>query len=328
MFRNPQYLWLLLVLIPIFLFEFFYRSKHKARLPYTRIDVLKSVYKRSSLWQFLPFALRILAIVCIILALARPRDARKKTEVTGKGIDIVVALDVSGSMQAVDLKPTNRLEAAKKVALNFLNKRHNDKIGLVTFSDFAFTSCPLTLDYTLLSQIVKDVQIDESAQGTAIGLGLATAVGRLRDSDGKSKVIILLTDGRNNAGDIGPGEAAELAATYGIKVYPIGVGKEGLVDYPYRNFFGKTSYQKVDIPIDMETLNDIAKTTGTTVARRAQSTQELEQIFSRIDKLEKTEYKIKNYYEYKEKFWIFLGLAFLLMVLEFILRIPLKIYLP
>ncbi len=328
MFKNPEYLWLFLVIIPILFFEFFYRNKHKARLPYTRINILKSVYKRSSLWRFLPFILRILTIVCVIFALARPRDARKKTEITGKGIDIVLAMDISGSMQAVDLKPTNRLEAAKKVAMQFVHKRHNDKIGLVTFSDFAFTSCPLTLDYALLSQIVKDVQIEEAAQGTAIGLGLATAVGRLRDSQGKSKVIILLTDGRNNAGDISPGEAAELAATYGIKVYPIGIGKEGLVDYPYKNFFGKTSYQKVNIPIDMQTLNDIAKTTGTSLARRAQSTKELEQIFSRIDKLEKTEYKIKNYYEYKEKFWIFLWLAFLLMVLEFVLRIPLKIYLP
>jgi len=328
MFRNPEYLWLLLLLVPVLLFDVFYRSKHKAKLTYTRLDLLKSVYKRSSLWRFLPLVLRLLAIACIVVALARPRDARKKTEITGKGIDIVLALDVSGSMQAVDLKPTNRLGAAKKVALNFLKKRSNDKIGLVTFSDFAFTSCPLTLDYGLLSQIIENVKIDEAAQGTAIGLGLATAVGRLRDSKGKSKVIILLTDGRNNAGDISPAEAAELAATYGVKVYPIGVGKKGLVEYPYQNFFGKTSYQKVNIPIDMQTLNNIAKTTETGFARRAQSTKELEQIFARIDKLEKTKYKIKNYYEYKEKFWVYLGLAFLLMLLEFLLRVPLKIYLP
>ena len=180
----------------------------------------------------------------------------------------------------------------------------------------------------MLSQIIENVKIEEAAQGTAIGLGLATAVGRLRDSKGKSKVIILLTDGRNNAGDISPAEAAELAATYGVKVYPIGVGKKGLVEYPYQNFFGKTSYQKVNIPIDMQTLNNIAKTTETGFARRAQSTKELEQIFARIDKLEKTKYKIKNYYEYKEKFWVYLGLAFLLMLLEFLLRVPLKIYLP
>ena len=328
MFRDPQYLWLLLILIPILLFEFLYRAKHKVRLPYTRFDILKKVYKRSSVFRFLPLALRILAIVFLIVAIARPRSARKKTEVSGKGIDIVLAIDLSGSMQAVDLQPTNRLQAAKKVAINFVQKRKNDKIGVVTFSDYAFTACPLTLDYNLLSQIVEDLQIDQSANGTAIGLGLATAVGRLRDSKGKSKVVILLTDGRNNAGDVSPGEAAELAATYGIKVYPIGVGKEGPVDYPYTNFFGKTAYQKVNIPIDMNVLNDIAKTTGTTMARRAQSTEELEQIFSRIDKLEKTEYKIRNYYEYKEKFWIFLGLAFLCMLLEFVLRVPLKIFLP
>ncbi len=328
MFRDPQYLWLLLLLIPVLLFEIFYRNKHKAKIPYSRIDLLKAVYKRSSWWRFFPFFLRLAAIVCLILALARPQNARKKTEITGKGIDIFLALDVSGSMQAVDLKPTNRLEAAKKVALSFVKKRGNDKIGLVTFSDFAFTSCPLTLDYGLLGQIIEDVKIDETAQGTAIGLGLATAVGRLRDSQAKSKVVILLTDGRNNAGDISPAEAAELAATYGVKVYPIGVGKQGMVDYPYQNFFGKTSYQKVNIPIDMQTLNDIAKTTGTGFARRAQSTKELEQIFARIDKLEKSKYKIKNYYEYKEKFWIYLGLAFLFMLLEFVLRVPLKIYLP
>ncbi len=328
MFRDPQYLWALLVLLPVLFFEFFYRRRHKRRLPYTRINLLRQVYKRSSLWRFLPLALRILAIVALILALARPRSARKKTKVTGEGIDIVLTLDVSGSMQAVDLKPTNRLQAAKKVAENFLSKRKNDKIGLVTFSDYAFTACPLTLDYALLSQIIQNLQIDKSAQGTAIGLGLATAVGRLRDSKGKSKVIILITDGRNNAGDISPVEAAELAATYGIKVYPIGIGKEGLVDYPYQNMFGQTVYQKVDIPIDMATLDEIAKITGTTIARRAQSTKELEQIFARIDKLEKSKYEIKNYYEYKEKFWIFLGLAFLFMLLEFVLRVPLKIFLP
>ncbi len=264
----------------------------------------------------------------MITSLARPRIANKLQEITGKGIDIVLAIDTSGSMKAVDFKPTNRLESAKKVAQNFISERQNDRIGIISFAETAFTQCPLTLDYNILMQIMDLVEIDEEAKGTAIGMGLATAVGRLRSSKAKSKVIILITDGRNNAGEIDPRTAAELAATYGIKVYTVGVGKKGLVDFPVQHPIYGLQYQKMQSDIDMETLDMIAKVTGTERARRATSSNELKQIIQRINELETTELKIKNYYEYKDLFGQFLLIAMLLLIFEFIVRIVLRKEIP
>jgi len=263
----------------------------------------------------------------LIVSLARPRFAHKKQQITGKGIDIILAIDVSGSMKAVDFKPTNRLEAAKKVAIDFIEKRRNDRIGLVVFSENAFTQCPLTLDYNILMTIMDHIRINDEASGTAIGLGLAMAVARLKDSEAKSKVIILITDGRNNTGEIDPFTAADFAATYGIKVYTIGVGSKGLVDFPVQTPFG-VRYRKFKVDIDMETLHKIAEMTGTERARRATNTQELEAIIKYIDELEKTEIKIQNYYEYQELFWNYLLIAMILMMIDFVLRTMIRKEIP
>jgi len=324
---NPQWFWALLLLIPYLLYEFFINHKRKVRLIHSRIDLIKSIAGRSSLLQYIPIIIRTLTIVLLILALARPRLAHKKQQITGKGIDIILAIDVSGSMKAVDFKPTNRLEAAKKVATEFIEKRRNDRIGLIIFSENAFTQCPLTLDYNILMSIMDNVTIDEDANGTAIGMGLATSVARLKDSEAKSKVIILITDGRNNAGEIEPFDAAELASTFDVKVYPVCVGRKGLVDYPVQTAQG-IRYQKVNIEIDMDSLDKIAEITGTKHARLATNTEELTTIMDHIDKMERTELKINDYYIYQELFWKYLLAAFILMLLEFIFRIVIRKEIP
>ena len=320
-FLYPNYLFILLLIIPMVLFKIFYENKKKVRIGFSNLDVLKKVSKQPIIRKKLLLVLRILTIVGLVIAIARPRITHKKSEITGKGIDIILAIDVSGSMKAIDFKPTNRLEAAKNVAATFISNRKRDRIGLVTFSDYAFTSCPITLDYTLLGDILQQTAIDEKANGTAIGLGLATAVGRIHTSSSKSKIVILLTDGRNNTGDVEPQMAAEIAKTFGIKVYVIGIGGDDFVDYPYFHPILGQTYQKVRIEIDMKTLNTIASITGTNFARRAGNTKELEEIFAEIDELEKSEYKTNNYFEYEEKFWIFLLFAFICLALEIIFRI-------
>jgi Ca-activated chloride channel homolog len=326
-FVHPHWFWALLVLLPYFAFEIFYKNKKQVTLVHSRIDVLKKVAKRNSFLKYIPLILRSIIIVLLIVSLTRPRLAHKKQEVKGKGIDIMLAIDVSGSMKAVDLKPKNRLEAAKKVANTFIDNRRNDRIGLVVFSENAFTQCPLTLDYNILMTIMDKVKINEEANGTAIGMGLAMSVARLKDSQAESKVIILITDGINNAGEIDPFTAADIAATYGIKVYTIGVGKSGLVDFPHQTRFG-IQYKKVNIKIDMDTLNKIAQMTGTERARRAQNTEELKAIIRRIDELEKTEIKIENYFQYQELFWSYLLAAMILLILEFVFKIVIIKHLP
>jgi Ca-activated chloride channel homolog len=326
-FVYPNWFWALLVLLPYLAFEIFVKNKKQVTLVHSRLDVLKKVAKRNSFLKYIPIILRSIIIILLVVSLTRPRFAHKKQEVKGKGIDIMLAIDISGSMKAVDLKPTNRLEAAKKVANTFIENRRNDRIGLIVFSENAYTQCPLTLDYNILMTIMDKVKINEEANGTAIGMGLAMSVARLKDSEAESKVIILITDGRNNAGEIDPFTAADIAATYGIKVYTVGVGKKGMVDYPVQTRFG-TQYQKVKIEIDMETLNKIAKMTGTERARRAQNTEELMAIIKRIDELEKTEIKIENYFQYDELFWNFLLAAMFLLILEFVFKIVIVKTLP
>ena len=326
-FVYPDWFWALFVLVPYLAFEIFIKNKKKVTLVHSRISLIKQIAGSSSWLRFIPIILRVLTIVILIFSIARPRMAFKKQQITGKGIDIILAIDVSGSMKAVDFQPTNRLEAAKKVAIDFIENRHNDRIGLIVFSENAFTQCPLTLDYDILMTIMEQVKINEEASGTAIGMGLATAVARIKDSEAKSKVIILITDGRNNAGEIDPFTAADLAATFGIKVYPVGVGSKGKVDYPIQTASG-IRFHKVQIDIDMDTLNKIAEMTGTVRARLAQNTEELRAIIKYIDEMEKTELKIQNYYQYKELFWNFLILALVLMIISFVFRIVIRWEIP
>ncbi|MFC1888111.1 VWA domain-containing protein [Candidatus Cloacimonadota bacterium] len=326
-FVNPNWLWSLLLLLPYLLYELFYIQKKRVRFRHSRLDLLIQIAGYSSWKRFIPVFLNTLILVTMIFSLARPRIAYKKQHITGRGIDILLAIDISGSMKAVDFQPTNRLEAAKKVAIEFIEKRVNDRIGLIVFSDNAYTQCPLTLDYNILMNLMDYIKIDEEPGGTAIGMGLATSVARIKDSDAKSKVIILITDGRNNTGEIDPFTAADLAATFDIKVYPIGVGSKGEVDYPYNTAFG-VQYRKVKIDIDMDALNKIAEITGTERARLAQNTGELQAIINYIDELEKSEIEIQNYYLYKELFWYFIILGLILMFIRLITRLVLVKEIP
>jgi Ca-activated chloride channel homolog len=314
-FFSPTWLWGILIVIPYVLWEIFYRDKKRLRLPSNRMQLLSSLSPMGSWLKYIPVIMRVLLITTLFIALARPRLANEKQKITGNGIDIILAVDISGSMQAVDFRPTNRLEAAKKVAAQFIKKRKNDRIGVIVFSDHAFTKCPLTLDYNMLMTILGDIEIDEEGQGTAIGMGLATAVARLKESQANSKVVVLITDGKDNTGQIHPLTAANLAATFGIKVYTIGVGKKGLVDFPYGN-----GYRKVNIDFDIDILNEIAEICGTNRARLARNTQQLEEVMNYIDEMEKTQIEIKNYYEYLELFPRWLMLAVLLLLLELIFR--------
>ena len=247
-FANPTYLYLLLLLIPLIGWYIYKLSKSQASLQVSSSEAFQQV---SSSWKIhlrhLPFVLRVLVIALLILVLARPQSTNSWQNSTTEGIDIMLAMDISTSMLAQDLKP-DRLEAAKDVAASFINGRHNDNIGLVVFAGESFTQCPLTIDHTVLLNLFKDIHPGVIQDGTAIGLGLANAINRIKDSQAKSKVIILLTDGVNNAGEIAPVTAAEIAKTFGVRVYTIGVGTEGEAPYPIQTAFG-IQYQSIKVDL-------------------------------------------------------------------------------
>lgn len=267
--------------------------------------------------EHIPFALRMLAFVLIVLVLCRPQSSNSFQNVTTEGIDIVIALDISSSMLAEDLRP-NRLEAAKKVASNFISGRPNDNIGLVLFAAESFTQCPLTTDHAVLLNLFGSIKSGLIEDGTAIGLGLANAVSRIKDSQAKSKVIILLTDGSNNRGDIDPITAAEIAKTFGIRVYTIGVGRKGKAPYPFQTAYG-VQYQNIDVDIDEPPLRQIAQTTGGEFYR-ATSTNSLSSIYQKIDQLEKTKMNVHEYSKKHEEYRIFAIGALLLLLFEILLR--------
>ena len=317
-FQNP----LLLLLIPLVLVGGYClrKRKIKANLAFSTDRLLKGV--KPSLKVLLSknvYLLRIIALCLIAVALARPQEPLEESKIETEGIDIVLALDVSTSMLAEDFtlrgKRVNRLDAVKDVVQKFIQGRENDRIGLVAFAARAYTVSPLTLDYNWLLQNLERVKIGMIEDGTAIGLGLASSLNRLKDTKAKSKVVILLTDGRNNAGDISPSLAAEAARSLGIKVYTIGAGTKGLAPYPARDFFGNKVYQSIKIDIDEDTLIDIAAKTGAKYFR-ATDTKSLREIYSEIDEMEKTPVEEKGYLEYKELFSRFLGIALALILLE------------
>lgn len=265
-------------------------------------------------YRFLPW-MRALVFLLFVTALARPQRVSAEREFSTQGVDIMIALDISGSMLAEDFKPENRIEVAKQQAINFIQGRENDRIGLVVFSRKAFTQCPLTTDYGILTGLIKQIHVGMIEDGTAIGMGLATCVNRLRTSDAKSKVIILITDGVNNAGNIDPITAAELAHTFGIKVYAIAVGRGGLVPFPVNDpLFGKR-YVQANVEIDEFTVKRIADITGGRFFR-SQDTQSMAKIYETINQLEKTEVKVKEYRSYDELFPYFLVPALGLFFLE------------
>ena len=319
-FANPEFFWLLLVL-PVALL--WYYLKRKKMAPSLRISSLDGFKASSLLSRIRPFTflLRLLAITAVIVAMARPQteDISTRTKTT-KGIDIVMAIDVSSSMLARDLKP-NRLAALKQVASEFIRKRPNDRIGLVVYAGESYTKTPITSDKSIVLGALRDITYGQLNDGTAIGMGLATSVNRLKESKAISKVIILLTDGVNNAGFIEPQTAADLALEYNIKTYTIGLGTNGNALSPVGyNADGSFRYGMRQVEIDEALLKDIADATGGQYFR-ATDNEKLEAIYEEINKLEKTEIEEFKYYRYEEKFRPWVLLAGALLLLEWLLRI-------
>ena len=317
-FANPTYLYLLLLLIPLIGWYIYKLSKSQASLQVSSSEAFQQV---SSSWKIhlrhLPFVLRVLVIALLILVLARPQSTNSWQNSTTEGIDIMLAMDISTSMLAQDLKP-DRLEAAKDVAASFINGRHNDNIGLVVFAGESFTQCPLTIDHTVLLNLFKDIHPGVIQDGTAIGLGLANAINRIKDSQAKSKVIILLTDGVNNAGEIAPVTAAEIAKTFGVRVYTIGVGTEGEAPYPIQTAFG-IQYQSIKVDIDEETLKNVATITGGQYFR-ATDNASLKEIYAEIDQMEKTKISVQELSKKEEEYKRWALIAFALLLVEILLR--------
>jgi len=317
-FQNPEYLFLLLLLIPIVFWYIKEMHKSDASLQISSHQKLAQFPKSKKIkYRHVPFILRAISISFVIMAIARPQASNSWRTESTEGIDIMIALDISGTMMAEDLKP-NRLEASKTVASEFILSRPNDNIGLVVFAGQSFTQCPLTIDHAVLINLFNGVNYGLIEDGTAIGLGLANAVNRIKDSKAKSKVIILLTDGSNNRGDIAPITAAEIAKTFGIRVYSIGVGSYGLVNVPVQTPMG-IQYQQMQSEFDEKSLQEISTMTGGQYFR-ATDNSKLRGIYQEIDQLEKTKISVREYSKKNEQFFVFALLAFLLMLSEVFLR--------
>ncbi len=311
-YKNPEFFYLLLVLIPIIAWYIFKYRKAGASIRYSSIKGFSGLSKSWKHYlRHLPFVMQLAGIGLLTLALARPQSSNSWQDVKTEGIDIVIALDISSSMLAQDFQP-NRLDAAKSVATEFISGRQNDKMGLVVFSGESFTQCPLTTDHAVLINLFNDIESGMIEDGTAIGNGLATSVARLKESDAISKVIILLTDGENNRGEIAPETAAELAKTYGIRVYTVGVGTIGTAPYPVQTPFG-TQMRDVEVKIDEETLQKIADITDGRYFR-ATNNDKLIQIYQEIDKLEKSKMEIKEYSRKDEEFERYAFLASIILL--------------
>ncbi|MFQ5864863.1 MAG: VWA domain-containing protein [bacterium] len=319
-FANPEFL-SLLVILPILIFWYLKKNKNReGTLRYSNIGLVKNVGQASlkKKYRHIVFALRLLVIALLIICFARPQLGRTEQEIITEGIDIIIALDISSSMLAVDFKPKNRLEAAKLVAGDFIEGRRNDRIGLVVFAAKSFTQCPLTLDYGILLNFIEKVESGMIEDGTAIGMAIANAANRLRDSKAKSKVVILLTDGQNNRGQLDPITAAKVAKAFNIRIYTVGVGKHGNALYPVDDpIFGKR-YVPMAVQIDEAALREIAKITDGSYFR-ATDKESLDKIFKEIDELETTKIEVKQFTRYKELFTSFLGLALGVLVLEIVL---------
>ncbi|MBU4312434.1 MAG: VWA domain-containing protein [Candidatus Omnitrophica bacterium] len=299
-FASPLFL-ILLGIIPLVIWDFLRRAKtSEASILFSDVSIVKGIRLGFKVrYRHVPMILKMVAIFIFILAMARPQAGQKEEEIITEGIDIMLTLDTSSSMKAEDFKPQNRLGAAKEVIEEFIKSRHNDRIGLVVFSRQSFTQCPLTLDYDVLLDLLEKIEIGMIEDGTAIGTAIANSVNRLRDSKAKSKIVILLTDGINNAGKIDPQTAAKTATALGIKIYTIGAGKPGAALYPVEDpIFGKR-YVKMDTEIDEGLLEEIAEETGG-LYFRAKDEQGLKEIYETIGKLEKTEIETKEYANYTE----------------------------
>lgn len=317
-FANPKYLLLLLLLIPM---AIWYVYKQRSKQATIRMSSLEPFQRAPRSWKnylrHLPFVLRMVVTTLLIVVLARPQSTDNWESSTTEGIDIIMAMDISSSMLAADLQP-NRLEAAKDVAAEFINGRPNDNIGLVSFAGESFTQCPLTTDHAVLLNLFGKMESGMIEDGTAIGVGIANAINRIKESNAKSKVIILLTDGSNNRGEIAPVTAAEIAKAFGIRIYTIGVGTQGTAPYPVQTAFG-TQYQNVPVEIDEVTLKQIASTTGGAYFR-ATDNAKLKEIYTEIDQMERTKISVKEYSKKQEEYLPFALLAMCLLLLEVVLR--------
>lgn len=317
-FAHPEAFWLF-VLLPILGLVRYWRKKKSPTIRFS--DVARAAGVRSSWRQkfsFLPDFMRIMVLSFLILGMARPQKGTRNLESSTSGIDIMIVMDISGSMKAEDFHPQNRLYVAKDVIKNFIKGRQTDRIGLVIFSKESFTQCPLTIDYGVLLQLVDEVRFGMIEDGTAIGIGLINGINRLKDSPSRNKVIILTTDGANNAGAIDPVTAAGVAQALGIKVYTIGIGRPGLVPMPVDDpVFGRR-YMQIQSDLDEETLQKMAALTGGKFFR-AKDSEALSQIFKEIDAMEKTKIKVKEFWEFDEKFRLWALLALSALVLELFL---------
>lgn len=317
-FKNPEFFYLFLLLIPMIAWYIWRQKKAGASIQFSsdmgfaRIPKSWKYYFRHSV-----FVLQMLSLSALIVAIARPQSSNSWQNVTTEGIDIVIALDISSSMLAMDFQP-NRLEAAKDVATQFISGRPNDKIGLVVFSGESFTQCPLTTDHATVINLFRNLESGMIEDGTAIGNGLATAVSRLKESNAISKVIILLTDGENNRGEIAPVTAAELAKTFGIRVYTVGVGTIGTAPYPIQTPFG-VQVREVEVKIDEQTLQKIALTTDGEYFR-ATNNNKLAQIYQEIDKLEKSKIDVKEFSKREEEYLKYALAGALLLLLALFLK--------
>ena len=322
-FEYPQILWLLA--IPVLLVALYVWKELKDRRPHLRVSTLTPWKEggRSILGiiRHVPYALRIAALSLIIIAIARPRSATEMEKVDTEGIDIVLAMDVSTSMLAMDFKP-NRLNAAKDIAVEFIAERPSDRMGIVVFAGESYTQCPLTTDRATLINLMQDVQTDLIEDGTAIGNGLATAVARMKDSDAKSRVVILLTDGVNNMGAVTPQDAAEIAKTYGIRVYTIGVGANGEAPYPVLTPWGN-EVRNMKVEIDEDLLKNIADMTGGKYFRATDNTK-LAEIYSEINRMEKTRTTIDSFPVYKDLFPKYAIAALVCLLLEILITVMLR----
>ena len=322
-FEYPALLWLLV--IPAFMLVHYVYIEVSGRRPHLRVPDIKfwKAGGRSVLGviRHLPFLLRTIALVMIIIAIARPRSSTKMDKIDTEGIDIVLAMDVSTSMLARDFTP-DRISAAKDIAIEFISQRPSDRMGIVVFAGESYTQCPLTTDRATLINLMKEIETGLIEDGTAIGNGRATAVARMQNSDAKSRVVILLTDGVNNSGEITPQTAADIAKTYGIRVYTIGVGANGTAPYPVMTPWG-VQMQNVEVEIDENLLKNIAETTGGRYFRATDNTK-LSEIYSEINKMEKARTTIDSFPIYKELFTGFALIALACLLLEVLISFILR----
>lgn len=318
-FQHPGLIWLF-ILIPILLAVYVLWSRKRfGTLRFSSFYLFEGLSSSTGMWRkHVLFGLRLLTLSALILALMRPQERNALQEMNAEGIDIMLVIDISGSMKAMDFKP-NRLEAVKKVAQTFVTQRQNDRIGLNVFARESFMQCPLTTDLNRLNEFIGDIAIvNEKFDGTAIGMALAGAINRLRESDAKSKVIVLLSDGRNNAGELDPITTSELARDFGIRIYTIGAGKRGTAAMPVQTVIGVRQVQ-VKVDVDEETLTRIADITGGQFFR-ATDEKSLAAVYQEISEMETTKYSVREYVQHAELFFYPLLLALALLVLEYVLE--------